>query len=237
MTIGQVLSNVPASGPKNRITKGDMLVHLGKISQSNVDSITAEIKKLQHLDLSNITVKKVEAASAPKAEDKKVEEVKPSKPAPPAPTVLKGLFTLGEIESLQISLDDSVGTTPSVKQLVEKASKLALRDVPAYSKAKKSILNDPVFDSIVAPSTRGLKPFEVKIAYPVPAKKSFASSKPDIYDILGSSKKASARVDATDVLVVSVTVNGKYVGGEKKAQVYLDRLGFYLSAGRGGLLL
>lgn len=241
LTAEQVLVNVPASGPKHRVTKGDILAYLGKVPQSSVDSVTAEINKLEHLDLSNIKIKKNEPASsttpaaAEKASEKSVD-AKPAKQAPPPPVVLKGLFTLGELETLRFSLEETVGTTPSIKQLVEKASKLALSDVPAFTKAKKSILNDPVFDSLVAPSNKGLKPFEVNITYPTVPKKA-VSAKRDIYDILGSTKKSSARVTVSDALDVSVVVNGKYIGAEKKAQVYLDRLNYYLSAGRGDLLL
>lgn len=238
MTAEQVLNSVPASGPNNRVTKGDILAYLGKIPQGEVDSITASIKKLEHLDLSNIKVKKVEAKPVPeKAVEKKVEETKPSRPVPPPPVVLKGLFTLAEIEGFKNSLIESTSSAPSTKQLVEKASKFALRDVPAYSAARKSVLNDPVFESIIAPSTRGLKPFEISIDYPVVPKKKGSAGSLDIYDILTSNKKPSARLIPTEVLTVSVTVNSKYAGGEKKAKVYLDRLGYYLSAGLGELLL
>lgn len=240
LTAEEVLANVPASGPKNRVTKGDLLAYLGKIAQAKVDALTAEIKKLGHLDLTHIKAKKADAApvAASKAEETKAEEAKPAKAAPPPPVVLTGMFTLAELESLQISLEDSVGTAPTLQQLVDKASKLAMKDIPAYSKAKKSILNDPAFESILAPSNKGLKPFEVSIVFPEVPKKKQAFGKVDIYDILGSKKKpTTARVSVSDTLTASVTVNPKYIGGEKKAQIYLERLGFYLSAGRGELLL
>lgn len=242
LTAEQVLTSVPASGPKGRVTKGDILAYLGKVPQSNIDTLVSVINKREHLDLSNIKAKVAEPEAAPAADaatesSKAPEQEKQVAKAPPAPVVLKGLFTLAELETLQISLDDSIGTTPSIKQLVEKASKLALRDVPAFTKAKKSIFNDPLFDALVAPSNKGLKPFDVQITYPSVPKKTPSYTKRDIFDELTSKRASSASVSVSDALSVAVTVNPKYVGGEKKAQVYLDRLSFYLSSGRGDLLL
>lgn len=245
MTPEQVIATVPASGPNGRITKGDILAHLGKISKSDVESITSEIAKLQHLDLSNIKVKKAEPQEAPKKVEEKstAKDEGPAKgtdkPKPAPPIVLNGMFTLIEIEAFRNSLSASTGFAPSLKSVVEKASKLAFRDVPLFSQPKRSILNDPVFDALVAPSNRGLKPFEVKIEYPRAVGVKKASAKQDIFDLLAATpKRSSARVVSADTLNVSVTVNKKYVGGEAKAKVFLDRFGFYLSReGLGELTL
>lgn len=245
MTPEQVIATVPASGPNGRITKGDILAHLGKISKNDVESITSEIAKLQHLDLSNIKVKKAEPQEAPKkVEEKPAAKEETSakgtdKPKPAPPVVLNGIFTLSEIEVFRKSLNASTGFAPSVKSIVEKASKLASRDVPLFSQPKRSILNDPVFDALVAPSNRGLKPFEVEIVYPLAAGVKKTSTKQDIFDLLAAApKRSSARVVSADMLNVNVTVNKKYVGGEAKANVFLDRFGFYLSReGLGELTL
>ncbi|KAF5108770.1 hypothetical protein DV495_000248 [Geotrichum candidum] len=243
MTAEQVIDTVPASGPNGRITKGDILAHLGKISKTDVENITNEIAKLQHLDLSNIKIKKPEEAPK-KVEDKSAtkesaKDAAPAaeKPKPAPPLVLNGLFTLSEIEAFRASLSAATGSAPSAKSVVEKAAKLASRDVPLFSQPKRSILNDPVFDALVAPSTRGLKPFEVSIEYPRALKK--AAAKQDIFDLLAAApKRRSAQVVSGDMLNVSVTVNKKYAGAEAKARVFLDRFGFYLSReGLGELTL
>ncbi|KAF5093344.1 hypothetical protein D0Z00_004108 [Geotrichum galactomycetum] len=246
MTPEQVIATVPASGPNGRILKGDILAHLGKISKSDVESITNEIAKLQHLDLSNIKIKKPEAAPK-KVEEKPAAKESPKdaapaaeKPKPAPPVVLNGLFTLTEVEAFCTSLGAATGSAPSVKSLVEKASKLAFRDVPLFSQPKRSILNDPVFDALVAPSTRGLKPFEVSIEYPRALKQKKRAVKQDIFDLLAAAPKrsSSAQVVSADMLNVSLTVNKKYAGGEAKAKVFLNRLGFYLSReGLGELAL
>lgn len=85
-------SKIPASGPKGRLLKGDVLAYLGEINKGAVEKVASYIKNKEHLDLSNIKIappKEVE-----KAEAKKPEVVKPS-------NVLKIEFTseLGEAVS------------------------------------------------------------------------------------------------------------------------------------------
>lgn len=263
LTKEDVLEKVPASGPKGRVLKGDILAYLGKIPRADVDSIVTSIQKLEHLDLSKISLKKeatpaaAAAAATPAAKPEKAatssakaetssspaaeKPAKPSPPPKPQPTVLSGLFTLSEISSLQEQLKSTIGSSASTKSLVEKASKLALKDT-SNVKPKKSVLIDPVFEEIIAPSTFGKTPFTVSIGYPKAPLKTSSSSKStssDIYDILTGVKvtKPSASVTSSELLSVSVTVNDKFPGAPEKAKLYLDRFGFYLSQGKGELLL
>ncbi|TPR08646.1 ATP-dependent RNA helicase eIF4A [Aspergillus niger] len=61
------VSKIPASGPKGRLLKGDVLAYLGAIPAEYPSEQAARLAKLAHLDLSNIKI------AAP---------VKPAEPAP-----------------------------------------------------------------------------------------------------------------------------------------------------------
>lgn len=70
--------NIPTSGPKGRMLKGDVLAYLGQINKAHPQELSSSINKLAHLDLSNIKIKpraKKEAAPPPKPV-KAVEEIK-----------------------------------------------------------------------------------------------------------------------------------------------------------------
>ena len=45
---------IPATGPSGRLLKGDVLAYLGKINESAGSEVAARLKKLSHVDLSNI---------------------------------------------------------------------------------------------------------------------------------------------------------------------------------------
>ncbi|RPA78695.1 hypothetical protein BJ508DRAFT_416426 [Ascobolus immersus RN42] len=70
--------NIPTSGPKGRMLKGDVLAYLGKINKEHPQQLSSSINKLAHLDLSNIKIKprpKKEAAT-PGKPGKAAEEIK-----------------------------------------------------------------------------------------------------------------------------------------------------------------
>ena len=48
-------STIPATGPKGRLLKGDVLAHLGQIPSSYPSELSTRLSKLSHLNLSNIT--------------------------------------------------------------------------------------------------------------------------------------------------------------------------------------
>lgn len=242
MTEEDAIGKIPATGPSGRLLKGDVLAYLGLISKDSLNAVTSNIKGTQHLDLSNIKAKAPQAApSADKAqqEEKPKEEAKKEKPSKPEPVVLRSTFSLSDVSLLRTTVDATLSTSLSINTLVEKASKLAHRDVGILSKPRKSALNDPLFDALVAPPRTSKKPFEEKLTFksagPLPKTKTA-----DVMDILASPRKpvaapATKATSAPQQLDVAVKVNTP--DGEKKAQLYLDRLQYYLTNGKGDLLL
>lgn len=257
LTKQDVLDKVPASGPKGRVLKGDILAFLGKVPRADVDTIVSSIQRLQHLDLSKINIKKSIASTpaataaptgfkAPASEKSSEAPAlkKPEATLPPAPTVLSAFFTLSDVSTLQKSLETNLRITPpSTKTLVEKASKRAIKDANTFyaTRRAKTVLFDPVFEDIIAPRTHGQSPFVVSIKYPK-APVTATVTKSDIYDDLLSNKKPfglkkSAHITPLDLLTVDVTLNSRYPGASEKAKIYIDRLGFYLSQGTSELFL
>ncbi|CAN6596362.1 pyruvate dehydrogenase complex protein X component, mitochondrial [Trichomonascus vanleenenianus] len=240
-------SKIPASGPNGRLLKGDVLAYLGTISQDSVNRIAENIKSLQHLDLSNIKLRSPEQQAAaeekkkPEEEQKKKETEKPKKEAP-KPVVLEKSVWLGEIEQLRASVDAATQTAISTQALVDKAVKLAQRDVPKLSQPKKSVLRDEVFEQLIAPAVpRGAKPFEVNLKFQ--SKQSSIRATTDIYDLLGSPRRPlhqpTRRLQSTEPTTVDlkVTTNPKVPGSTEKAKIFLDRLEYYLTNGKGNLVL
>lgn len=242
MSEEDAFGKIPATGPNGRLLKGDVLAYLGVISKDSLNAVNSNIKSTQHLDLSNIKAKAPEARSAAKQEEAPKEEAKETKkerPSKPEPVVLRNTFSLSDISLLRTTVDATLSTDLSIKTLVEKASKLAHRDVGLLSKPKKSALNDPLFDALVAPPKTSKKPFEEKLTFKSagPLTKTKTA---DVMDILASPRKpvsapATKATVAPQQLDVAVKVNT--AGGEKKAQLYLDRLQYYLTNGKGDLLL
>ncbi|KAK9481413.1 hypothetical protein V1514DRAFT_274371 [Lipomyces japonicus] len=78
LSVNEAIEKIPASGPKGRITKGDVLAYVGKVDSDLITSLNKLIKSREHLDLSNIKV----AKSEPKPE-------KPAKEAAPVSPVVE----------------------------------------------------------------------------------------------------------------------------------------------------
>jgi len=84
ISTADALEKIPASGPKGRLLKGDVLAYLGSINKDSIVKLTQFLKSREHLDLSNIKIadpaelKKKAEAEAPKKEETAPEPVKPS---------------------------------------------------------------------------------------------------------------------------------------------------------------
>ena len=198
-----------------------------------MEKLNSSIKKLQKLDLSNIKIK--EAVKGVK-DEKAVSAIPEAVPS----VRISRAFDLSDLNLLKVTADATDLSDISVKQMVEKASKLAQRDVPFLTAIKRSILNDPVFEEIIAPLHKP-KPFEVSLTYEGQLQ-SLRTKPVDIYDVLTSKKVAGIplrtnKSRSPKYLNVDVTVNTKVSDSEKLAKLYIDRLGFYLIQGKAEVVL
>lgn len=236
----QALANIPATGPNGRLLKGDVLAYLGTVSQESLNAVEAQIKKLSQLDLSNIKLRQQqqpEAAKQPGDEKKKDDVASRS-----GPVAIERQFGLQDLELLSTTVDATMSssvTSSTVEQLVEKASKLAVRDVCVLNKPRASPLYDPIFEQLIA-APKGTKTFDISLTYTKNSSSAPTKSE-DIYSILTSSRKPLKPVQRSlgtmSGLKVSVIPNPKVSDSKRKADAYLDRLGYYLSEANGDLVL
>lgn len=143
------LSKIQASGPKGRLLKGDVLNYLGQINKDSIESITKIIKSKQHLDLSNIVLKKPE----PETKQEKV-------PAAKAP----------RDDILTIQLTSEFTSKAEFKQDFEKLIHSSLvktygSKFPqyAYSPSANPNIQTDIFNDLLipSPSTERFKIFDV----------------------------------------------------------------------------
>ncbi|RAH44130.1 putative pyruvate dehydrogenase complex component Pdx1, partial [Aspergillus brunneoviolaceus CBS 621.78] len=249
------ISKIPATGPKGRLLKGDVLAYLGKIPAEYPATQAARFAKLGQLDLSNI---KIVAAEAPKP-----AEAEPTpKPAeapvfrPPPTTRVAVPISLAAVLHAQKRLQDKLHITVPLSTFLERATDLANEDLPRS--VREQLTADELFDELVlgaapARTSRGeyFPEFNAEEAAAaaadavvIPKTKSVTE---DIIDILAGSGKAAAKKVVSSVSsvtgaapaagaanVFSLTVP---VGDEKRAQVFLDRVKSLLTVEPGRLVL
>ncbi|KAJ5233752.1 uncharacterized protein N7469_005518 [Penicillium citrinum] len=220
-------SKIPASGPKGRLLKGDVLAYLGQIANDYPATQAASLAKLQVLDLSNIKI----AAPAPKpaapaAEAK--EEPVVAKPPPMASVAIT--ISLAAVLSAQRKLQESLGVTVPLSRFLAIATDLANDDLPRAKNFKPSA--DELFDEIL-----GGEPVLSSRGDYIPELNAFEASQPrqpepvaeDIIDILSAKpgKKTaytpapSFDDEAGAANVFSLTVP---VGEEVRAKAFLERI-------------
>ncbi|KAK3631153.1 pyridoxine biosynthesis protein [Elasticomyces elasticus] len=232
--------SIPASGPNNRLLKGDVLAHLGRINKEHPGQITARLQKLGHLDLSNIQI-----AQAPPKRLQPAEQV--AEPELPKETELAVPISLSAVIATQKRVNDTLGIFLPLSTFIARASELANEDLPLAKNRKPTA--DDLFNSVLgldkvsSKSSRGHFVPQVTGLAPAPLSiRTGAAKKSDILDLLTSSKskKSAPRVVSGAVgisaggNVFSVTAK---VGEEKRAAEYLERMKMALEKEPGRLVL
>lgn len=123
------------------------MAHIGSISKETPDKLSQRFEKLSHLDLSNIKAaapKEEKAATPAKAAQGLVEEAEDVEQ-------LSLAIDLKPLLKLQKRLQDVLGHTPDLSELIARAVDLANRDLPASSRPPTT---DELFDDIIAGSVR-----------------------------------------------------------------------------------
>lgn len=246
---------IPASGPKGRLLKGDVLAYFGTISRSYASDQSNRISTLGHLDLSNIQKTSPKEAPTP----------------PPSSVPSKAISATAEIESdtevaVTISLSSvlevqkrvqaTLGITLPISTFIARASKVANDDLPRSRASKPTA--DELFNSLL-----GLEKTSTKISRasftpqitalpPTPLASRLAPPKrnrqPDIVDILTGQLSATMRKGlpspspgmmagsapgaSTNLFSVSVPR-----GDEKRAKVFLERVKTILQLEPGRLII
>jgi hypothetical protein len=236
------IEKIPASGPKGRLLKGDVLSYLGTIGSSYSSEQSSRIEHMAHLDLSNIKIAPPKTAAPPKAEatPPSVEEVLDTITEVTIP------ISLSQVLATQKRIQDTLGVTMHLSTFIARATEIANEDLP-LSKTRK-LTSDDLFNSILgldklSPKTsRGAFIPQITALPPVASVAPGKLKKPDIIDMLtGTKKPAPAPVavapkpGASALNMFSVIVpKGEE---EKRAKVFLERVKTILQVEPGRLVL
>lgn len=246
---------IPASGPKGRLLKGDVLAYLGRISKSYPAEQSARITKLGHLDLSNI---QAAPPSETSAKSLNREPTTPSLQSQPEPseTEVAVPISLSAVISAQKRIQDSLGVTLPLSTFLARATELANDNLPRSTAAPTA---DELFNDVLGlgnvNSSTSAGTFVPQITA-LPSQP--MTSKPvkpqrvaeDIYDILAEtstngSRKSTQNLppppgimggsrarDSTNVFSVRAPK-----GEERRARVFLERVKTILQVEPGRLVL
>ncbi|KAL3453528.1 hypothetical protein BJX65DRAFT_126337 [Aspergillus insuetus] len=220
------VSKIPASGPKGRLLKGDVLAYLGLIPSDYPSSQASRIEKLAHLDLSNIKIAPPPAPPAPAAVEEPV--------AKQIPTIGVAIsVSLATVLSVQKKLKDSVGVTVPLSTFLTRATDLANDDLPRSATATPSAseLFDELLGAEPVRSSRGEYIPELNVLEVAEATGPVQTAKEDIIDFLSGATKRTPRAvqqqagssysGDSALNVFSLTVP---VGEEKRARTFLERV-------------
>lgn len=248
------VAKIPATGPQNRLLKGDVLAYLGAIASDYSSKLSQRIEHMSHLDLSNIKIMPtLEKPAVPTTEQALV-------PTPVVATDVSLPISLAEVLKVQKRIQDSLGVSMPLSTFLARAVDIANGDLPNPKGAKPSA--DELFDAVlgldtVSTTSRGsYVPHIAALPVPAPATKGLATRprmagrEPDIIDIL--SGRASSRTTAAKPTLASTTIAAASplhggatnlftvtvpVGEEKRARTFLERMKTVLQVEPGQLVL
>lgn len=218
------ISKIPASGPKGRLLKGDVLAYIGQIAAEYPANQASTLAKLAHLDLSNIKI----AAPAPKPAAPAAEEKKEVAQPPPMSSIAISI-SLSAVLSAQKKIQESLGVTVPLSRFLAIATDLANDGLPRSKSEKPS--SDELFEELL-----GAEPVNTSRGDYIPELNAFEASEArqpepvveDIIDFLSAKpgkKTVAPSVSAVEggaaQNVFSLTVP---VGEELRAKTFLERI-------------
>ena len=186
------VSQMKATGPQNRLLKGDVLAYLGDVKSEYPSEQSKRIDHLAHLDLSNIKI---------------LEQKPPSKSAPsaapepdlPKLTSISLPISLSEVLKVQKRINDTLGVSMPLATFLARAVDIANDDLPKLKGSQPSA-ND-LFNAVlgldsVHTSSRGTYLPQID-ALPSPALSRATPPRrmkqPDIIDILSGKVRPATR--------------------------------------------
>lgn len=233
------VKDIPATGPKGRLTKGDVLVYLGKAKSDSASNGEALYNKLSHLDLSNIKV------AEKKAEPKKVEAA-PAKPAVQEVVSVRAPVSLASVIEVQKKVHKTLGVFLPLSTFISRATDVANDELPLPANTKPSsneLFNQILgLDKVGPKGSRGHYLPQISALPPPPtySQRALGSKPADIYDILaGPSKKAPAKTTRPSGLSTGINMFALTVPKEeeRRAKAFLERVKTTLENEPGRLVL
>lgn len=226
------LNDIPATGPKGRLLKGDVLAYLGKISKEAPQDIAAYVKLKEHLDLTGIKPAapiKADVANGGPSESATVSAAAPAKPK----TINKLKFSfrapLGELSSQEFQY--TVGQALKLAKLIAYSTEFP-EYVTAGPLGAMPLSQDAIFDELLvaAPSVERFTVDDVSIDIVdvVPARLVPVAGGDSLFDDLlaGPITTRPGRHDAEASARVSflVTFNPKLTDSKKFVDVFAESI-------------
>lgn len=247
------VGKISATGPNNRLLKGDVLAYLGSIENDYPLNQSKRLQHLAHLDLSNIKVLPITPKPTPASQDT------PSAPSSDIPrlTSIAIQVSLAEVLKVQKRAKDAIGVTIPLSTFLARAVDLANDDLPrpkGYKPTQTDLFNAVLGLDSVPTTSRGTYLPQID-AFPFTSTSSVSRppfrSSPDVIDILSgkvvrrtaapSAPRSSAAIPGRNISTVdgasnvfSLTVP---TGEEKRARTFLERVKTVLQVEPGKLVL
>jgi Biotin-requiring enzyme/e3 binding domain len=249
------VAKIPATGPQNRLLKGDVLAYLGSIPSDYSSKESKRIEHMSHLDLSNIKI-------LPPTKKPAVPTTEQALAPTPIQTVATDVslpISLAEVLKVQKRIQDSLGVSMPLSTFLARAVDIANDDLPVPKDAQPSA--DELFDAILGLDTTpktsrgGYIPQITTLPIPTSATMGLANRprmngrQVDIIDIL-SGKVSSMTVTrptmtSSTIAAASSLQRGSTnlftltvpAGEEKRARTFLERMKTVLQVEPGRLVL
>lgn len=241
---------IPASGPKGRLLKGDVLGYLGRISSSYSSDQSVRIAKLGHLDLSSVKPTPAKAMGPPQSSQAQARkalapEIEETEVAIP--------ISLASVISVQERLQATLGVTLPLSTFIARATNLANDDLPHSAGTRPSA--EELFNDVLglckvgtkAPRGRYLPQITALPTKPV-VQRARPRRRPDIYDILTDKSSTTAFMEGFEIPPPGIMGGSKTgesmnifsvaaKGDERRARVFLERVKSILQVDPGRLIL
>lgn len=242
------IPKIPASGPKGRLLKGDVLAYLGSIAADYPASQAAHLQKISHLDLSNIKIAPPAPTAKPAEPAAAAEPTPEAQPEAEIETINIAIsVSLSQLLSAQKKLEESLGISIPIATFLDRATELANDDLPRLSSAPRTA--DELFDEVLGEpaitTSRGDYVPDLNAVDVETNKSAPAPAQGDLIDFLaGNAPVRSA--DSSGIVqeekaasgaaanVFSLTVP---IGEEKRARAFLERIKVLLQVEPGRLVI
>jgi hypothetical protein len=241
------IDQMTPSGPGGRLLKGDVLAYLGTVPASYPSELADGIKKLTHLDLSNIKI------AAPAAPPKKAAEAPAAPAPPPAPKDVQVALPISMVAAIEVQkrIQSTLGVFLPLSTFIARAADVANDDLPRSKIAEPTA--DELFNEVLGlnnvRSVYGVRgnfmPQITALPHTALATRPRVAPKApeiDIVDFLSGNKIQGPKraiasplpgpASTTNIFSVSVQE-----GDEQRAKVFLERIKTVLEDEPGRLVL
>ena len=250
---------IPASGPKGRLLKGDVLGYLGRISSTYSSEQSKRISKLGRLDLGNIEPAKFKNMASSQRSTYETTKV-PGPDLVSTDTQVAIPISLSAVISVQRRIQATLGITLPLSTFIARATKLANSDLPrsaATTSTADELFHDVLgLNNISSKTSRGTYAPQMVTLPSKPCTESAGpQSQPDVYEVLTCTSPTRASLIDTGMQPAGITALSKaeestsktestnvfsvssVKGDEKRAKVFLERMKTILQVEPGSLVL